>query len=353
GLPQPLRAVVGLALAKDPRDRPSARELLDMLLGDRPAPRPVAARQQTTVLTESRDDLLRAVTADPHYDDYEPPPDRAVRTRGHRMLAALAVLLVIAGLTTVGLVVNAHARSRTPTAGTSSPDGGEAAGAPEPGPGGTGSPATDDPLPSAPPDDPEPPSTGGRPVPIEPTGGEPIIQDPLNQPGQWFDSEIREANARCFIRGVMKAERIDRGVYQCAGPDEKIEDDFGVEVTTTLQTAGSCAAIWFHWSDQDGGQVLRICQDEIDLAADTPADRQVFDSVQLDDPIPLQKTTRIHLVVRDGAAQVFRGGTFAGEFALPARVADAGEVRLGLSAEATDTEPPYAVTFSNVDIRSI
>ena len=38
GLAEPLRSVVELSLSKDPRDRPTARELLDMLVGGRPAP---------------------------------------------------------------------------------------------------------------------------------------------------------------------------------------------------------------------------------------------------------------------------------------------------------------------------
>ncbi|UQU61891.1 discoidin domain-containing protein [Couchioplanes caeruleus] len=79
GLPEPLRAVVGRALAKDPADRPTARELLDLLLDQRtpaaaPAPAPPA------------------------------PPGRA----RPRVLAALAVLLVVAGMTATGLIVRAQ-----------------------------------------------------------------------------------------------------------------------------------------------------------------------------------------------------------------------------------------------------
>src|SRR4051812_120867 len=36
GLAEPLRSLVELSLAKEPEDRPTARELLDMLVGDRP-----------------------------------------------------------------------------------------------------------------------------------------------------------------------------------------------------------------------------------------------------------------------------------------------------------------------------
>ncbi|MEV8506926.1 discoidin domain-containing protein, partial [Actinoplanes sp. NPDC051475] len=118
GLPQPLRAVVGLALAKDPRDRPSARELLDMLLGDRPVPRPVAA-----------------------------PPAPG----GRKLVTALAALLIVAGLTIVGLVV---AATRDLRPATSSP---QAA-------------ANSTPVPSPPARSPSPPSAPPLTRPATPAG---------------------------------------------------------------------------------------------------------------------------------------------------------------------------------------
>ena len=77
GVPQPLRDVVALALAKDPADRPAARELLDMLLGERRVAIPAAA----------------AV----------PAPGRTRR----RAMAVLAVALIGAGLAVTGLIVTA------------------------------------------------------------------------------------------------------------------------------------------------------------------------------------------------------------------------------------------------------
>ena len=78
GLPESLRDPVRLALSKDPADRPTAAELLAMLLGERPVPRPAAA-----------------------------PPAPPIRTNraGRVLLATLATLLVVAGLTIVGLVM--------------------------------------------------------------------------------------------------------------------------------------------------------------------------------------------------------------------------------------------------------
>ncbi|MEV4702865.1 protein kinase domain-containing protein [Actinoplanes sp. NPDC049316] len=96
GLPQPLRDVVGRALAKDPAERPSARELLDLLLDERPAaaagPVPVAV-----AAPPARAGRV-AVAA---------PPARAGRTR-RWALASLAVVLIVAGVTIAGLVVRAE-----------------------------------------------------------------------------------------------------------------------------------------------------------------------------------------------------------------------------------------------------
>jgi hypothetical protein len=336
GLPDSLRDLVALSLSKDPEERPTARELLDMLLGDRPVSRPAPP-----VAAEYFDS----------YDDY-PEPRRQIpavgagRSRGHRTLAALAVLLVLAGVATVALVLNAQSRTGNPL--TTGPQaGGVAAGveqAPE-------SPPPTTPAADESDEDPEPGADVTR-SPVEPGRGELIITDELREPGQWLDSEIREQDATCFTRGVMRVTRVDAGTYQCVGPDESIADDFGVDVSTQLLSAGSCAAIWFHWDPRRGGQVLRVCQDELSVVADSPDDREVYGRIRLDQPIPLRQATRIHLVVRDGEAQVFRNGDYAGAVRLPKNGPDEGEVLLGMSVEETDAEPPFAVTFAKVKIRS-
>ncbi|BCJ50670.1 hypothetical protein Asp14428_21450 [Actinoplanes sp. NBRC 14428] len=90
GLPQPLRDVVEVALAKDPADRPTARELLDMLLGDQPVMRPATVTQP-------------AVT--PPNPVPVPVPAAPPRQGAPRLIAALVALLVLAGLTIAGLTL--------------------------------------------------------------------------------------------------------------------------------------------------------------------------------------------------------------------------------------------------------
>jgi hypothetical protein len=362
GLPESLRELVALSLSKDPEERPSARELLDMLLGDDHRGSRPPARQRTTVFSAP------VVPAPPvvaeYFESDDTYPDRSYamdryaggavpagrgRPRGHRLLAVLAVLLVVAGVATVALVLNAQRSVGDPSTTGGSPRGGAAAGV-EQSTGKDGAAAPESPPPTEPADYED--DDGADKTPVEPDGGEPIIQDALDRPGQWVDSEIREQNANCSTRGVMRAARVDRGTYQCVGPDESIADDFGVEVTTALQSAGSCAAIWFHWDPRRGGQVLRVCQNEMSVAADRPDDRRVYGRIPLEQRIDLRESVRLHLVVREGEAQVFRGGDFAGSVRLPKDGPEEGQVLLGLSVEAVDTDPPYAVTFANVDIRS-
>lgn len=326
GLTEPLRGLVEMSLCKRPEDRPTARELLDMLLGERPPER----RREAAPSEEPRHFA-------PSYPAYAPPRP-ARKARGHRTLAILAVLLVLAGLGTVALVVSVYSASGdtlivsdadTPA---TVPQEQETSPAPDPG------------------DDADP--TGGAgPVPAEPAGGEPIIQDALSRPGLWQDSEVPGQDADCVVRDVLRVSRADPGAHQCAGPEESIGDDFGVEVSTVLQSEGSCAAIWFHWDPKGGGQLLRVCQGEISVAADLPDDLRVYGRIPLKRRIGLRQSTRIHLVVRDGEAQVFRGGDFAGAVPLPADGPDEGQVLLGLDAEAGGE--PFVVTFADVDVRSL
>jgi hypothetical protein len=88
------------------------------------------------------------------------------------------------------------------------------------------------------------------------------------------------------------------------------------------------------------------------VVADARNDREVYGRIPLKKQIELRRPTRIHLVVRDGEAQVFRAGDFAGAVRLPEGGPDEGQVQLGMSVDATDTDSSYVVTFSDVKIQS-
>jgi eukaryotic-like serine/threonine-protein kinase len=195
-----------------------------------------------------------------------------------------------------------------------------------------------------------------RPVPIEPTGGEPIIRDPLSKPGLWTPAQNRADQSRCdFGDGALVVARAGPGISMCPGPSENIEDDLGIAVDVSLRYAASCAAIWFHWSPSDGGDVLRICPRDITVGSDAPGDQSVYGRLPLTGAIALSRTTRLHVVVRDRKLDVWRDGDYIGAVRLPEDGPDKGRVELGIEAQVQSRpqQAPYAVTFGQLDIRSL
>jgi hypothetical protein len=132
-----------------------------------------------------------------------------------------------------------------------------------------------------------------------------------------------------------------------------VEDGVDVEVTATLETPGSCAAIWIHWDDAGGGQVLRVCQQGFTLAADTPDDQRSFGTLLLGRPIPLHRAVRVGLVAGGGTAGVLMNGEPVGRIPLPEDGADDGRVVLGVGLPALAGPSPYSVTFADIVVRAL
>jgi hypothetical protein len=180
-----------------------------------------------------------------------------------------------------------------------------------------------------------------------------LLRDSLSRPGPWRDSVAREQDARCVVRDVLRATRNGRGTFQCTGPQKVIKDVVGVEVTTTLETLGSCAAIWIHWDDADGGQVLRVCQQGFTLAADAPDDQRSFGTLALARLIPLHRAVRVGLVVGGGTVGVLMNGDQVGRIRLPEDSADDGQVVLGVGLPSLAVPLPYSVTFADIVVRAL
>jgi eukaryotic-like serine/threonine-protein kinase len=391
-LAEPLRGLVEMATVKNAADRPTARDLLDMLVtgaasvvtrsprrprqaglppavaaflapaDSRPAdprpaeplpadPRPPMPRQgglRPAVAEFLEPGGPRPPEARPVSPGYASPPqppgprktsgwaavrrlaDRVTGWRGGRWAATAAVLVAVA------VVIGAGAWAGRELASGGKPSVVNSAAPQSPGSSGDK-------------------STGVLAEPVEPTGGQPIIADALTRPDQWKNSSTRDGG-RCEVRGVLRverAERVEGGEQQCPGPAEDIADDFGVTVTATLRSASSCAAIWFHWTAGQSGDVLRICPDLTSISAVTTGQRQEIGPYEPGQPVALGKPVRIHLVVRDQQAQLWLGGRYAGTHRLPDDGPRSGRVTLGMSVRDGDDPPPYTVTFSRVDIRSL
>ena len=99
GVPATLRGPVERALAKEPRDRPTARELLDLLLaGGTTTPAPAAPPEPDTMLLAASAPPFGGSPARPSGAASAPPETRGRRRTMPLVAAAVAVLLVAAGV---------------------------------------------------------------------------------------------------------------------------------------------------------------------------------------------------------------------------------------------------------------
>ena len=99
--------------------------------------------------------------------------------------------------------------------------------------------------------------------------------------------------------------------------------------------------------------MLRVCPDSVTVTAEPADNPQPLGTYAPEQPVALNKPVRIHLVVRSRQAQLWLGGRYAGARDLPDGGPQSGRVLLGISVLDGDDPPPYAVTFSQVDIRSL
>ncbi len=382
GLGDGLRGLVELALAADPRDRPTARDLLDLLLGGgsprmpqldealarQPALRSAAAEMRAATGTGGHGPAWPATgtgghgpawpaagpVSDPPFAapsgpapapwpaappagrdrfgsaaDAEtvvrPVPRAHARPRRKRrvlvgVLAAVGALTLLAG----GAYVVAD------LTGVAGPVG-RAPGA--------AAPATSGP--------------GGPPLVLP--DGAPFIVDSLSTGGQWFDSEIGgEAGSNCRITGgVLRAQRVTPGVFTCEGPEKDLTGDHTVAVTARIEKPGTCAGIWFHWTDRSS-YVLTACPDFFRVGIEqAEADTYVLRDVPLAVPLVVGEKFRLQLVVEDGVARFGHDDRLVGEATLPQPALDRGRTFLGLLNHPDDETPPYAVSFTDVEIRTL
>jgi hypothetical protein len=280
GLPEPLRGLVDRTLAKDPAERPTAHELLELLLD-------LGADQETEPI---RPELLRAATAARQTRGFTLAGPRPRRIR-RMVLAGLAALAL-----GVGGVFTAQALPRMGVA--SNVQTGDAAGTPEPAP-------------------------SWR----QAAGGLGII-DRLDRPGQWRDTR-GDADGRClFEQGRLEARTGMSPVYRCRGPEDSFARDQAIVVDATVLTPGACAVIWFRAAGADA-YLVSLCETEVRLGVD--AEDGVRDEVKAAmTGTGLGRVRRVEVVVQNEQATVTVDGASVLTTRLPEPALTAGRVTFGV-----------------------
>jgi hypothetical protein len=239
GISGPLRDLVALALAKNPDDRPTARQLLDWLLstgqraGAEVHPSNAVLAEQaglSTGASRAQVDItvqMSAIVDVDERDNDEPDdgedvvlvPRRSWRVVG---LAALVVVVLASAVTVAGI---ATGYIRLPAVTSA------AAGPPSP------------------------------PAPTPSTQFHNLIKTDLRTPtvGGWHDvSDARLGTCDVGADGLT-VKIPNNQTYRCPGQAVTVAD-FRLKVNVTLLNAGACAGIWFRFDNQQG-YALQICQD--------------------------------------------------------------------------------------------
>ena len=312
GLPPALRDLVLLTLAKDPARRPTAHELLDLLLKTRPGD----TRDEASRLAPG---LRRAAEAAQH-TGFSPagrapggPSPVGDRLRRHRqphrrrskLLVGAVTAVVLAALTGAGLAVL------------------------RPGPSGPPAPAASGPV------------TVVR---------GPTVLDALDREGQWTTDIGTDDGLTCtFADGRMTVATRPGVGSPCSGPVVVFARHQSVAVDVTLGSASSCALIWLRAVISNGYRVT-LCPGRAEVGIDVDG---AVTPVTSTAPASLTagRRQRITIEVLAGQATVRAGTTPILSAALSEPALVAGEVRLG--ATGKDLDQAAKVSFARAEFRSL
>ena len=337
GLTGALRDLVASALAKEPGDRPSARELLDQLvsgpsrpaataaaLAGQPALRAAAAEAQAVTgyaapppvpagLVGYAEDSIatQPISAPPTEQSADPPAGPPLPAPRRRWFLPVAVACLVLAVV-VGAILVVLSAGREPTA------------------------------------------TAAAEVPAEVPAENLLITDDLRKPGYWRAKTENGGKFSCSFDGALVVRLAAKGLYKCPGPQDAEPVDIHTEVGVRLLTAGSCASIWFRFRQQRG-YLVRICESSIYVGTHKSTDVVVYKTFPLDQPVGIGSApTRIGLRAVGDSVEVTRDGTAVGTVPLTDPQIAGGRLALGVFSDRdAPAAGPYAVAFSDVRVWSV
>ncbi|WP_018350537.1 serine/threonine protein kinase [Longispora albida] len=344
----PIRDLVAEALAKDPEDRPTARELVDRLLAGGGPPRAMkvpaadAGARPAAITPAIADDEPTRVkgSAQPAPTTVAPAPapeTTVVKTGGSRMRGVLTGAMVLALLLTTGTVAGLLTgvikvpSNSSGNAGTSNT--------------------------------PTPKATLPELAPGVPGDSEEIISDPLAAEGKWTAVNLPERppvkpggekwESSCYFENsqlVAEAEQPD--TYRCKGPDGGTVQNFGSYVDVTLLEPGSCAGIWFRFNGS-AGYALRVCEKKLQIVEHSTG-ITIFRDWPLATPVTVGTPVRIGVVMVKDKVTIYRDGKPAQSANLNAGYV-VGRVNLGVFPMYKPGDPVESskVSFRNIQVWEI
>jgi eukaryotic-like serine/threonine-protein kinase len=335
GLTGALRDLVERALAKDPADRPSARELLDHLvtgprrpaataaaLADQPDLRAAAAEAQAvtgyvTTLPELIGYDEESIVTVPISELSRPArPAPTSSEPGRRWFLPIAVALLVLAVVAGAMMLI------FPSA---------------PGHGGA-APTTADPMP-----------------PSSPPATRPLIGDDLRKQGLWTAKTYPDGKSRCYFDGALVAHRDNADPLRCQGPEDPVPHDFRAEVTARLLTRDSCASIWLRFKqthDFIGGYLVRVCEHNIYFGTHTTqGGARILRTFPLDQPLTLGTATHLTLAAAADTLTITHDGVTLAPVTMDDPAITGSRLLLGVFTERyAKPQAVYEVAFNDIAI---
>jgi hypothetical protein len=315
GLPQPMQDLVEGALAKEPADRPTARELLDRLLdgGSSPAvaraafdgrPELRAAAQNAREFPNNGD---FAQVAGFEETDVRP------RRRGARLwtmvAAAAAVVLAAAGT----WYLTGHVKAPTVPAAQIQPS-----------------------------------SNAAPPVRTSVD-----IKDPLTEQKGWLSRDDEEGS--CVFRDQRMSVTLKHlGHTLCPGPDDVLVGDQLIAVDVIRSKAEECGSIFFLIKDE-GYYELVTCGDKLVVNRSDPTSELLIlaGAFNLENALPVDKPVRVEVRLTGFRLVVRLDDREVGQMLLDSEtVKRGGQVTLGAFG-TPPKQPPFTVAFARFEARTL
>jgi hypothetical protein len=174
-----------------------------------------------------------------------------------------------------------------------------------------------------------------------------LVRDSLKAPGRWKETSYPRFDASCTLDGALVAELGDpsAGSYKCTGISDTLAN-FTVVVDVILDSADSCAGVWFRFSVADGGYVFTICRDRVQLQTHNDDGFRQLTSHYPQPALPIDRQIRVAAMGDGETMRLFLDG----ELVLEHRDTQyaSGRVVLGVLPLNAQAEAPYRVSFSDI-----
>jgi eukaryotic-like serine/threonine-protein kinase len=178
-----------------------------------------------------------------------------------------------------------------------------------------------------------------------------LWRESLKAPGRWIETSIPRYDASCTLGGALRVELGDpsAGSYKCTGIKDTLTN-FTVVVDVVLHGEGSCAGVWFRFSVQDGGYVFTVCRDQVQLFVHNNEGFTQLDSAYPQPALPIDRKIRIAAMGDGDTLRLFVGGEMLLETETTDAVYPSGRVVLGVLPRSAQAEAPYRVSFTDVEV---